>query len=494
MLSAPWRLAVAWPPVQVCAVPLQARAYAAQPPELPADCCGDGCPRCVWDVYYDELDAYERSRNAASVEGSPPALLDVTRHFSTPNVESVDAFYAARGVQNVGVSSIRALTPADPHVVEVVLNVAEAGWAYEQGDHILIHAPNPQNLVDQLVRRLGYTSDSRMEIQCLDPAHAPALSWLPSQYVTMEHLFLHYVDVTSSNTLRNSRMLQLLLECAQDEADRQALKACVEDTSLLPPKCTVSLLALLEHFGSCKPDLGRLLQHLRPLVPRCFSAASSPSAAPDTLTVWCSVDGDIHSAWARGCEDHVAGGLCTSWLHSKLPAAEGLSLPVSRPKNLQRVYVPPANTQTPLILCATGVGIAPLAAMLQHRAVVAKSNPGSLGPCILLYGCRNRSAALLNDQLQKWKQEGVVSAVHMAYSQPHSGTGGQYVWQLMLGMPSELVHLMQDGAHFYVCGSPAMQADVAKTWNEIAVQEGSKHANAVEWWKLQGQYQTESWE
>ncbi|KAJ8645138.1 hypothetical protein MRB53_006886 [Persea americana] len=30
------------------------------PPEkpLPGDCCGSGCVRCVWDVYYDELEEY----------------------------------------------------------------------------------------------------------------------------------------------------------------------------------------------------------------------------------------------------------------------------------------------------------------------------------------------------------------------------------------------------------------------------------------------------
>ncbi|KMT09501.1 hypothetical protein BVRB_6g129690 [Beta vulgaris subsp. vulgaris] len=31
------------------------------PPEKPeaGDCCGSGCVRCVWDIYYDELDAYD---------------------------------------------------------------------------------------------------------------------------------------------------------------------------------------------------------------------------------------------------------------------------------------------------------------------------------------------------------------------------------------------------------------------------------------------------
>ncbi|ERM96353.1 hypothetical protein AMTRI_Chr09g35390 [Amborella trichopoda] len=30
------------------------------PPEkpLPGDCCGSGCERCIWDIYYEDLEAY----------------------------------------------------------------------------------------------------------------------------------------------------------------------------------------------------------------------------------------------------------------------------------------------------------------------------------------------------------------------------------------------------------------------------------------------------
>lgn len=36
------------------------------PPEkpLPGDCCGSGCVRCVWDLYYEELEEYNRLYNA----------------------------------------------------------------------------------------------------------------------------------------------------------------------------------------------------------------------------------------------------------------------------------------------------------------------------------------------------------------------------------------------------------------------------------------------
>ncbi|KAG2239297.1 hypothetical protein Bca4012_024046 [Brassica carinata] len=39
-----------------------------EPPEKPepGDCCGSGCVRCVWDVYYDELEEYNKLLSAST--------------------------------------------------------------------------------------------------------------------------------------------------------------------------------------------------------------------------------------------------------------------------------------------------------------------------------------------------------------------------------------------------------------------------------------------
>ncbi|KAJ7514206.1 hypothetical protein O6H91_23G033100 [Diphasiastrum complanatum] len=36
------------------------------PPEkpLPGDCCGNGCTNCVWDMYFDELEQYNKRKEA----------------------------------------------------------------------------------------------------------------------------------------------------------------------------------------------------------------------------------------------------------------------------------------------------------------------------------------------------------------------------------------------------------------------------------------------
>ncbi|PWA75353.1 oxidoreductase [Artemisia annua] len=42
--------------------PVKAPEKLPEPPEKPlaGDCCGSGCVRCVWDVYYEELEEYNK--------------------------------------------------------------------------------------------------------------------------------------------------------------------------------------------------------------------------------------------------------------------------------------------------------------------------------------------------------------------------------------------------------------------------------------------------
>ena len=46
---------------------------APEPPEkpLPGDCCGSGCVRCVWDIYYDELQDYKKALAAHASAADP---------------------------------------------------------------------------------------------------------------------------------------------------------------------------------------------------------------------------------------------------------------------------------------------------------------------------------------------------------------------------------------------------------------------------------------
>eukprot|EP00850_Spirogloea_muscicola_P008791 SM000048S16503 [mRNA] locus=s48:86950:87210:- [translate_table: standard] len=53
-------------------------AAPGSPPDRPDpdDCCGGGCAPCVWDTYYDQLEAYEArlaAAQAAAAAAGPAA-------------------------------------------------------------------------------------------------------------------------------------------------------------------------------------------------------------------------------------------------------------------------------------------------------------------------------------------------------------------------------------------------------------------------------------
>ena len=59
-------------------MPLDSLDPRPQPPEkpLPAECCESGCEVCVYDVYADQLEAYEaalKAWKARHPEAEPPS-------------------------------------------------------------------------------------------------------------------------------------------------------------------------------------------------------------------------------------------------------------------------------------------------------------------------------------------------------------------------------------------------------------------------------------
>ena len=48
----------------------------------------------------------------------------------------------------------------------------------------------------------------------------------------------------------------------------------------------------------------------------------------------------------------------------------------------------PMNVRSPVVFVAAGTGMAPFRGFIQHR--MALRAKGTLGPCIVIYGCRSQ--------------------------------------------------------------------------------------------------------
>ena len=110
----------------------------------------------------------------------------------------------------------------------------------------------------------------------------------------------------------------------------------------------------------------------------------------------------------------------------------------------------------PLLLVAGGSGIAPLMAMIRHRAVA-----GSTVPTTLLYSSRSYEEIIYREELDRLAAaDPALRVVHtLTRSQPADWTG--YRRRIDVAMLEEVVGLPAPGALAFVCGPTRLVENVA---------------------------------
>ncbi|HYO31067.1 MAG TPA: ferredoxin reductase [Thermomicrobiales bacterium] len=109
----------------------------------------------------------------------------------------------------------------------------------------------------------------------------------------------------------------------------------------------------------------------------------------------------------------------------------------------------------PLLLVAGGSGVAPLMAMLRHRAAA-----GSDVPAALLHSSRSFEEIIFRAELDRLAADPALRVVHtLTRSQPPGWAG--YGRRVDLGMLEEVVGIPERGARAFVCGPTRFVENVA---------------------------------
>lgn len=167
-----------------------------------------------------------------------------------------------------------------------------------------------------------------------------------------------------------------------------------------------------------------------PALPRSYSIASAPRA-----------DGSFDLAVTR-----VEGGPGSTWLHAM---AVGDTVPLGDPMGY---FTLPSPCERPLLLVATGSGVAPFRAMLQS---LGEGGPGL--PVTLLHGARNEAELLYREEL------GALSWLRLVPTLSRADAG----WSGRRGyVQTHLAELAGPTDDAWVCGRSAMIRDVRKALKE----------------------------
>ncbi|KAG5507104.1 hypothetical protein JKF63_05850 [Porcisia hertigi] len=295
----------------------------------PGECCGSGCTRCVWDIYYDELARFEEFIAGGGVEEEDTESSEeeavnyigsvVVKYIDRPSLpasamEFPDSWekaeMKARGFFPVDrtelvSSSKSSFSPTDPGINIVNLFTSAKSGTMLPGDVVEVLVPNSQGTraaddVERLCNALRLNPCAWCELHrspfVPEDSFPP---WLPLQKpLTLGQLLSLYVDISSSSYLLHHTFFESLLRIHKDSQTSTAssvtslpdpekvrlLEACASPETGLqllrwlskssPPLCYPSLADVLEVFSFINVPLDRLLEITGPLQTRKYSRAN----------------------------------------------------------------------------------------------------------------------------------------------------------------------------------------------------------------------------
>jgi len=333
-----------------------------------------------------------------------------------------------------------------------VIDLADSGLAYKAGDSLGVFPTNRPELVQEVLQRLHATGDELV---------SPAMLKLAAPITLREALFSRLALAGPTK-----KILETLAAKTPDPTEKEKI------AGLLAPEAKEQLAAylaereyvdLLAEFPHARVTPQEFVDHLRKLMPRLYSIASSGKVHPTQVHLTVAVV----RYETNGRQRH---GVCSTFLADRVATGE-TAVPVF--VSLSH-FAPPTDGTKDVIMVGPGTGVAPFRAFMQERVAT-----GATGRNWLFFGDQRRATDFLyEDEWLAWQQQGKLARLDVAFSRDQAEK--IYVQDRMRQNGAELWAWLKAGAHFYVCGdAKRMAKDVDAALHEIIAQHGQMDAAAA---------------
>jgi sulfite reductase (NADPH) flavoprotein alpha-component len=337
-----------------------------------------------------------------------------------------------------------------------VVSLTGSGLHYKAGDSLGVFPSNRAEEVNELLRRLGATGEELV---------SPAMLKLPSPIPLREALAsrLALAGLTS-------KIVGTLAAKATDPNEKAKL------TGLLAPESKELLTTflddreyvdLLAEFPSAKLTPQEFVDHLRKLMPRLYSIASSPRVYPTEIHLTVAVV----RYQTNGRERF---GVASTFMADRVRVGTTIT-----PVFISHSHFgPPEDGSKDAIMVGPGTGIAPFRAFVQDRVA-----SGATGRNWVFFGDQKHATDFLYEE--EWRTYVAKAQMRLDLAWSRDQSRKIYVQDRMREHAAELWAWLQGGAYFYVCGdAKRMAKDVDVALHEIVAEQGKMDpAAAVEFVK-----------
>jgi sulfite reductase (NADPH) flavoprotein alpha-component len=340
------------------------------------------------------------------------------------------------------ISDIQMLTHPDyeKRTMHLVLSMEKFGSHFQPGDSFGIYAQNSRLLVDHLLKTLHFDGTHAVEVDQKTKLLKEALISDFELTVITPIIVNKYAEYTDDSAL--TKLLK----------DKKALELYCE---------THDVLDLVSDFPS-GINPGELTGILRKLNPRLYSVANSLLVFPD----------EVHftiGLMEYELKSRRHSGVCSTLLSDRVET--GATIPVFLEPN-EKFRIPDDDLQ-PMIMIATGTGIAPFRGFLQER-----DHKNAKGENWLFFGDRfSKSDFLYREEIVNYHKNGLLTRLNTAFSRDQEPK--VYVQHHMLENSREIFSwIHHKNAVVYICGNKrTMGKAVKKTVETIIRTEGNLSAD-----------------
>jgi sulfite reductase (NADPH) flavoprotein alpha-component len=346
----------------------------------------------------------------------------------------------------------------------IVVSLAGSGLHYKAGDSLGVFPTNRPEEVDAILAALGATGH---EPVMLPKATAPtALREALASKLALAGPTRRIVETLSTRATHAAEKAKL--EGLILPESKELLAAWLDEREFVD---------LLAEFPSARLTPQELVDHMRKLMPRLYSIASSPRLHPHEIHLTVAI-----VRYQTNGRERV--GVCTTFLSDRVTVG---STPT--PVFVSHSHFgPPEDGSRDAVMVGPGTGIAPFRAFLQDRAA-----SGAKGRNWVFFGDQKKASDFLYEEdWTKWQADGILTRLDTAFSRDQINK--IYVQDRMRENAAELWAWLKAGANFYVCGdAKRMAKDVDVALHDVIAGEGgmspAEAADYVKAMKKEKRYQ-----
>lgn len=326
-----------------------------------------------------------------------------------------------------------------------VVSLQGSDLTYKAGDSLGVYPTNRPAEVDELLALVGASGAETV---------SPAMLKLAAP-ISLREALSHRLALSGPT----AKIVQTLFAKAADADEKARLGALLQPeakeqlTAFLDEREYVDLLA---EFPSAKLTPQELVDHLRKLMPRLYSIASSARVYPSEIHLTVAVVRYTTNQRQRH-------GVCSTFMADRVRVGE-TPTPVFVSNSH---FGPPEDGARDAIMVGPGTGIAPFRAFVQDRVAA-----GATGRNWVFFGDqRSATDFLYQEEWEKYLADGQIARLDLAWSRDQGPK--VYVQDKMRAQAAELWAWLQAGGYFFVCGdAKRMAKDVDQALHEIVADQG----------------------